>query len=36
LLQELGHGVIVANPRQVQLITASSRKDDRLDTRWHA
>lgn len=33
LLQELGHEVIVANPRQVQLITASSRKDDRLDAR---
>jgi transposase len=33
LLQELTHEVIVANPRQVQLITASSRKDDRLDAR---
>jgi transposase len=33
LLQEFGHEVIVANPRQVQLITASSRKDDRLDAR---
>ena len=31
LLQKLGHEVIVANPRQVKLITESSRKDDRLD-----
>jgi transposase len=31
LLQSLGHEVIVANPRQVKLITESSRKDDRLD-----
>jgi transposase len=31
LLQQFGHEVIVANPRQVQLISASSRKDDRLD-----
>jgi transposase len=31
LLQGLGHEVIVANPRQVKLITESSRKDDRLD-----
>lgn len=31
LLQELGHEVFVANPRQVKLITESSRKDDRLD-----
>src|SRR3981081_2342997 len=33
LLQKLGHEVIVANPRQVKLITESSRKDDRLDAK---
>jgi transposase len=32
-LVELGHEVIVANPRQVKLISQSSRKDDRLDAR---
>lgn len=31
LLKELGHEVYVANPRQVKLISHSSRKDDRLD-----
>jgi transposase len=31
LLLKLGHEMIVANPRQVKLITESSRKDDRLD-----
>lgn len=31
LLSNLGHEVIVANARQVRLISASSRKDDRLD-----
>jgi transposase len=31
LLQSLGHELVVANPRQVKLITESSRKDDRLD-----
>ena len=31
LLKDLGHEVIVANARQVKLISASSRKDDRLD-----
>src|SRR5229473_3965052 len=31
LLSALGHEVVVANPRQVKLISASSRKDDRLD-----
>ena len=31
LLAELGHEVIVANPRRVQLISASSRKNDRVD-----
>ena len=31
LLRSFGHEIIVANPRQVKLITESSRKDDRLD-----
>jgi transposase len=31
LLSSLGHEVIVANARQVKLISMSSRKDDRLD-----
>ena len=31
LLKELGFEVVVANARQVQLISASSRKDDRMD-----
>jgi transposase len=31
LLESLGHEVIVANPRQVKLISSSSRKDDRMD-----
>ena len=31
LLKSLGHEVIVANARQVKLISQSSRKDDRLD-----
>jgi len=31
LLEGLGHEMIVANPKQVKLITESSRKDDRLD-----
>jgi transposase len=31
LLKELGHEVIVANARQVKLISQSSRKDDKLD-----
>ena len=31
VLQKLGHEIVVANPRQVKLITESSRKDDRLD-----
>jgi transposase len=30
-LKALGHEVIVANPRQLKLITESSRKDDRVD-----
>lgn len=33
LLNELGHEVIVANARQLKLITQSSRKDDKLDAR---
>ena len=32
-LQEHGHEVIVANPRNVRLIGESTRKDDRLDAR---
>lgn len=32
-LEKLGHEVIVANARKVQLISASSRKDDRMDAR---
>ena len=35
LLRGLGHEVIVANARQVKLISASSRKDDRLDAQTH-
>lgn len=31
LLSSIGHEVIVANARQVQLISASSRKNDRVD-----
>jgi transposase len=31
LLQQMGHEVIVANARQVKLISQSSRKNDRLD-----
>jgi transposase len=30
-LKAMGHEVIVANPRQLKLITESSRKDDRVD-----
>jgi transposase len=30
-LQAMGHEVIVANPRQLKLISTSSRKDDRVD-----
>ena len=33
LLQSLGHEVIVANARQVKLISQSTRKDDKLDAR---
>jgi transposase len=33
LLAQLGHEVIVANPRELALISRSSRKDDRTDAR---
>ena len=33
LLEELGHEVVVANPRQVHLISKSDRKTDRNDAR---
>lgn len=33
LLQSWGHEVIVANPRPLQLITQSSRKDDKVDAK---
>ena len=36
LLTKLGYEVIVANARQVQLISASSRKNDRMDARMLA
>jgi len=36
LLTKLGHEVIVANARQVKLISVSSRKDDKLDARMLA
>jgi transposase len=36
LLESLGHEVIVANARQVKLISASSRKDDKLDAQMLA
>jgi transposase len=36
LLTGLGHEVIVANARQVRLITHSTRKDDKLDARMLA
>jgi len=36
LLTKLGHEVIVANARQVKLISASSRKDDKLDAQMLA
>ena len=36
LLKSLGHEVIVANARQVKLISSSSRKDDRLDAQMLA
>lgn len=36
LLTSLGHEVIVANARQVRLISASTRKDDRMDAQMLA
>lgn len=36
LLTSLGHEVVVANARQVRLITHSTRKDDKLDARMLA
>ncbi len=36
LLKSFGHEVIVANARQVKLISESSRKDDKLDARMLA
>jgi transposase len=36
LLAKLGHEVIVANARQIKLISASSRKDDKLDAQMLA
>lgn len=33
LLSSLGHEVIVANPRQLRLITESSRKNDKVDAK---
>ena len=36
LLKQLGHEVIVANARQVQLISESSKKNDRLDAEFLA
>src|SRR5258708_36642531 len=36
LLERLGHEVIVANARQVKLISQSSRKNDRLDAQMLA
>ena len=35
-MADLGHEVIVANPRQVALIARSQRKTDRLDAEWLA
>lgn len=36
LLKAMGHEVIVANPRQLKLITQSSRKDDRVEAQMLA
>ena len=36
LMADLGHEVVVANPRQVALIARSQRKTDRLDAEWLA
>lgn len=36
LLKAMGHEVIVANPRQLKVITGSSRKDDKVDAQMLA
>ena len=36
LVADLGHEVVVANPRQVALIARGQRKTDRLDAAWLA
>ena len=36
LLNAMGHEAIVANPRQLKLITESSRKNDRVDAEMPA
>ena len=36
VVAELGHDVVIANPRQVALIARSQRKTDRLDAAWLA
>ena len=36
LVADLGHEVVVANPRQVALIAGNQRKTDRLDAAWLA
>ena len=36
VVADLGHEVVVANPRQVALIARSQRKTDRLDAAWLA
>ena len=36
LVADLGHELVVANPRQVALIARSQRKTDRLDAAWLA
>ena len=36
VVAELGHEVVVANPRQVALIARNQRKTDRLDAEWLA
>ncbi len=36
IVADLGHEVVVANPRQVALIARNQRKTDRLDAAWLA
>ena len=36
VVADLGHEVVVANPRQVALIARNQRKTDRLDAAWLA